>query len=173
MVIKFVGESGDPAWDAYFNSLSASFASLEWLGKCGNPLQAYSDGWPEIKNLSQVALQFDTNSTSVAYNRGRDAVRLIDGGYKDFIWIDPSTNFGRNDIFMAMVVHEVLHGSERIDSIAEKLAQKYLNEHPDLTFDQMVAVFRIFEEAVVRKYGGWDGRVESILDSSRQWRRYQ
>jgi hypothetical protein len=150
MAITFINETGEEKWNGSTNDLTAQFALLNWIG-CVNPMQAYDDGWEEVKPLSQIGVNFDVLKDSRGTNYYRDAVVLDDGTYKDTIstlngyaWTWPD--------YMGLVVHEILHGTARINKVAGSLAGNYIAEHPELNEDQRRLVRTIFEEAVIRKY---------------------
>jgi hypothetical protein len=86
-------------------------------------------------------------------NKRKDATDL-DDGYKDNVFINPiSVNFSPSD-FRSLILHEILHGTSRINDVARLLARNYFNEHTELSFGQRIKVQQIFEEAVTRKYAG-------------------
>ncbi|MCA3438015.1 MAG: hypothetical protein INF48_11930 [Rhodobacter sp.] len=61
--------------------------------------------------------------------------------------------FGSTKIPNAMALHEILHGTTRINAVKKTLASNYIGERQKvLTNDQQVAIWRISEVAVIRKY---------------------
>jgi hypothetical protein len=151
MTLKFVNESSNVAWNAVAGGLSADFAGLIWVGKCGNPIDAYNDSWPTTKPLYEISIMSGVEPGELASNKLRDADDLRDG-YKDYVYIDPiSVSFSPSD-FRSLILHEILHGTGRINGLASLLARNYFNEHTELSLWQRIAVRRIFEEAVTRKY---------------------
>ncbi len=89
-----------------------------------------------------------------------DAIVLDDGTYKDTISIlkDPNWTWPS---YMSILVHEILHGTERINYIADRLAENYIGDQnyfnealllPPLSRSQKDVIRELFEEAAVRKY---------------------
>jgi hypothetical protein len=115
-------------------------------------MQAYDDGLAEVRPLSQIGINFDVNGTSVGGSYSEDAIVLNDGTYKDTISIKPIHNWANYADFMDTVVHEILHGTARINFVSQRLADTYISKHPELGFLQRQQVRKIFDEAVLRKY---------------------
>jgi len=120
MSVKFVNETSDAAWDAHVNTLTAQFALLNWLG-CVNPMQAYDDNLAEVRPLSQIAINHEVTGTNVAQTWSEDATVLNDGTYKDTISINPVHAWASYADFMDTVVHEILHGTARINKVGSDL----------------------------------------------------